>query len=270
MAYSIKIFIYFILVLYVSASICYLAGSKNTFANRMALWLAVGGFLSNLVLLVVFTYTGKRLPLATGNEFLLSFICITALVYLIFEMITKTNNAGGVVMLIEVLLLLVFIILMPDQMEKASPLLPALKSHWLTIHVLTAVLSYSGFTLAAGLAFGQLRTTNSNGEAFIYRIVTVSFALLSLSIVLGAIWAEQAWGSYWSWDPKEIWALITWIVYAVYLHLRKQREWRGKPAIIMVLVGFSIVLFTFLGVNYIMPGLHSYAGLNELETILII
>ena len=85
--------------------------------------------------------------------------------------------------------------------------------------------------------------------------------MMSLSIVLGAIWAEQAWGSYWSWDPKEDWALITWIIYAVYLHLHQRRVWRGEKASWMVIVGFVLVLFTLFGVNYLLSGLHSYAGI---------
>jgi cytochrome c-type biogenesis protein CcsB len=106
----------------------------------------------------------------------------------------------------------------------------------------------------------HLRGAGASGEEAIYRIVAVSFAMLSLSIVLGAIWAEQAWGSYWSWDPKEIWALVTWIIYALYLHLRRQRGWEGQNASMMVILGFILVLFTFFGVNYLMSGLHSYAG----------
>lgn len=84
--------------------------------------------------------------------------------------------------------------------------------------------------------------------------------MLSLTIVLGAIWAEQAWGSYWTWDPKETWALVTWLIYALYLHLQRRLKWKGKTASIMVVAGFILVLFTFFGVNYLLPGLHSYAG----------
>jgi len=89
--------------------------------------------------------------------------------------------------------------------------------------------------------------------------VTFGFAALSLSIVLGAVWAEQAWSRYWSWDPKETWALITWIIYAAYLHLHRQEKWRGRNANIIVITGFILVLFTFFGVNYLLTGLHSYA-----------
>jgi cytochrome c-type biogenesis protein CcsB len=82
--------------------------------------------------------------------------------------------------------------------------------------------------------------------------------MLTVTIVLGAIWAEQAWGRYWSWDPKEIWALITWIIYAIYLHLHRQRAWKGQKANMMVISGFIIVLFTYFGVNFLLSGLHSY------------
>jgi len=96
-------------------------------------------------------------------------------------------------------------------------------------------------------------------EDYTNLMVKCGFALLSLSIVLGAIWAEQAWGQYWSWDPKETWALITWLIYAVYLHLYRSREWRSNYARWMVIIGFLLVMFTFFGVNYLLPGMHSYA-----------
>jgi cytochrome c-type biogenesis protein CcsB len=129
------------------------------------------------------------------------------------------------------------------------------------VHVLTAALAYAGFALAAGLAVIQLlKTGPSFQDENIYSIVAAGFVMLSLSIVLGAIWAEQAWGSYWSWDPKEVWALVTWIIYAIYLHLHRNRDWRGKNASIIVIAGFVLVLFTFFGVNYLLSGLHSYAG----------
>lgn len=164
-------------------------------------------------------------------------------------------------MLIASLLLLFIVIYMPDQYKELTPLMPALKSPWLSIHVITAAIAYAGFTLAAGLSLVHLLRANQTEdiEKSIYQVVAAGFAMLSLSIVFGAIWAEQAWGSYWSWDPKETWALITWIIYALYLHLYKKREWKGKNVTILVIAGFVLVLFSFFGVNYLLMGLHSYA-----------
>ena len=92
-----------------------------------------------------------------------------------------------------------------------------------------------------------------------YKVIGFAFPLLTLCIITGAIWANYAWGTYWSWDPKETWSLITWIIYAAYLHARLMYGWKGKRAAWMAIFGFAAVLFTFFGVNYLLPGLHSYA-----------
>jgi len=152
------------------------------------------------------------------------------------------------------------VILMRDQLSAVAPLMPALKSPWLTVHVITAAVAYAAFALAAGLAAVQFFPAGQSiKDDHIYLLVGGGFVLLSLSIVLGAIWAEQAWGRYWSWDPKETWALITWIIYAIYLHIYRSRDWPGTTTRWMVIIGFALVLFTFFGVNYLLPGLHSYA-----------
>ncbi|MBI1940067.1 MAG: cytochrome c biogenesis protein CcsA, partial [Acidobacteria bacterium] len=96
-------------------------------------------------------------------------------------------------------------------------------------------------------------------DNLIYRAVAISFPLLTLMIISGAYWANRTWGSYWSWDPKEDWALITWLTYAGYLHMRLTRGWRGRRAAAMAIIGFAIVMFTFFGVTYLLPGLHAYA-----------
>jgi ABC-type transport system involved in cytochrome c biogenesis permease subunit len=163
-------------------------------------------------------------------------------------------------MAIAAALILSVIIMTGGQFGQVSPLMPALKSPWLTVHVLTAAIAYSSFALAAGMAMMELfrEAVKRSQEESIYKIIAVGFVLLSLSIVLGAIWAEQAWGSYWSWDPKEVWALVTWIVYAIYLHLYRSGSLRGKTATLIVITGFVFVLFTFFGVNFLLSGLHSY------------
>lgn len=96
-------------------------------------------------------------------------------------------------------------------------------------------------------------------DAFVYKPIAVGFPLLTIGIVTGAAWANYAWGSYWSWDPKETWSLITWFVYAIFLHARFAREWRGKRTAVLSIIGFASVIFTYFGVNYVLSGLHSYA-----------
>ena len=92
-----------------------------------------------------------------------------------------------------------------------------------------------------------------------YRSVCLGLLLLTVTIITGAFWAKKAWGNYWSWDPKETWSLVTWIIYAIYLHLRIMRGWKGKAAAIFAVIGFACVIFTYIGVNTLLPGLHSYA-----------
>jgi ABC-type transport system involved in cytochrome c biogenesis permease subunit len=147
--------------------------------------------------------------------------------------------------------------------EKARPLAPALKSAWLVAHVGTAVVAYGCLALSAAFAVGALARSReperaSRLEALVTRCAATAFPFLTLLIVTGAIWAESAWGSFWSWDPKETWALVTWLVYLGYLHLVRARGWRGKRAMAAALAAFCVVLFTFFGVNLLMAGLHSY------------
>lgn len=253
------ILVYLILVLYAAATAGYFLGGRFSWLGKLAFWLAAIGLAANLLALINRIALSGRLPLANGYEFLLSFVFITVFMYLIYEIISDNKRAGGIVMLLNTLLITAIFVLMPQQIGQTAPLMPALKSPWLTVHVITAIIAYSAFTLAAGLAIIQLRNAVSTDDASIYKIVGAGFAMLSLSIVLGAIWAEQVWGSYWTWDPKETWALVTWIIYAIYLHLHRREGWRGNNARLLVIIGFLLVLFTFFGVNYLLPGLHSYA-----------
>lgn len=260
-----SLMIWVTLVLYSIGTLLYFIGyyTGRVAISKMAFVVSAGGAGANLLALVARAIAADRLPLANGYEFLLCFVFITVIMYLFYDKRNSEGAGGAVVMLVGVLLTLAIVLLMPGE-QKITPLMPALKSPWLSIHVLTAAASYAGFALAAGLAAVKIiRAGSSVREESIHRIVAVGFTLLSLSIVFGAIWAEQAWGTYWSWDPKETWALITWIIYAVYLHLYNKRGWRGKNANLMVIAGFILVLFSFFGVNYLVSGLHSYAGVLD-------
>lgn len=151
--------------------------------------------------------------------------------------------------------------------KTVTPLMPALRSNWLLVHVLITMIGYAAFALAA--AAGAVRIVrarrypdDSQGaslDGFVYRAMTVGFLLLTGGIITGAVWANQAWGAYWSWDPKETWSLITWFVYLAGLHLYRTRGWRGTRFAWAAVAGFAAVLFTYVGVNYLLSGLHSYA-----------
>ncbi len=160
--------------------------------------------------------------------------------------------------------------------KEIRPLVPALQSNWLTAHVVTSFVSYGCFAVSFGVSLMYLwrRSAEKRGataglalsfpelrvlDDLNYKTIAVGFPLLTLGIVTGAAWANNAWGSYWSWDPKETWSLITWFVYAAYLHARLTRGWQGTVAAVLAIVGFLFVIFTYFGVNFLLSGLHSYA-----------
>jgi cytochrome c-type biogenesis protein CcsB len=165
---------------------------------------------------------------------------------------------------------LVFLVMAYTFLEdhNIKPLIPALQSNWLVAHVITCFLGYAGFAVSFVAAVLLLLSKGSEqlGEnvalreildEIVYRSVLLGYPLLSLGIITGAAWADYAWGSYWSWDPKETWSLVTWLVYSAFLHARLARGWSGEKTAILSVVGFGAVLFTYFGVNYL-PGLHSY------------
>ncbi|HEX6875470.1 MAG TPA: c-type cytochrome biogenesis protein CcsB [Nocardioidaceae bacterium] len=178
---------------------------------------------------------------------------------------------------VVVLMLAVLLLYVP-----AGPLVPALHSYWLVIHVVAAVIGAGAFAvgaMASGLYLVKSRaerradapTTGyvarlpeaSVLDRVAYRVHAFGFPIWTFAaLVAGPIWAEYAWGRYWGWDPKEVWAFITWVVYAAYLHARATAGWKGKGAAIIALVGFGTVLFNFVGINLFGSGLHSYSGLG--------
>lgn len=161
--------------------------------------------------------------------------------------------------------------LLPEGADSITPIMPALKSNWLLFHVVTCFLAYSAFLIATVLAIKSLisRNTSKNTsntmfdfDTAMYRAVTVGFFLLTLGILSGSAWAQRTWGRYWGWDNKETWSLITWFIYAIFLHVRISRGWAGKRLAALAIIGFIAVLVTYLGVNLLPQlsgGLHSYA-----------
>jgi cytochrome c-type biogenesis protein CcsB len=149
-------------------------------------------------------------------------------------------------------------------------------SAWRVPHIATAILAYSSFALAFSLAIMFLikeKVDKNNTSAWttrlpaselldkmIYRAISFGFLMQTALLITGAIWAQFAWGSYWQWDPKETWALITWLLYAAYLHMRVTRGLRGRKSAVVCIIGFIVTMFTLVGVSLWLPGLHSYAG----------
>lgn len=151
----------------------------------------------------------------------------------------------------------------PGIESNVQPLIPALKSNWLAIHVITCFLGYACFTVASifgifTLVKGGMESAD-HGQAgiMLYRCTAIGFIFFTVGIMTGSVWAQVAWGRYWGWDPKETWALITWLVYAAVLHERIRGGAVTRRIVVMTLIGLASVLVTYFGVNYL-PGLHSY------------
>ncbi len=216
-----------------------------------------------------------HIPLSNMYEALVSMSWCTVLVLILMEQKFKTETMGAFVLPIASLAM-AYASLAPNVRDEIEPLIPALQSNWLTYHVMTCFLGYAAFAVSFGASVAYLiknkdapPTTEEDAgslpalemlDELIYKANAVGFLLLGIGIITGAVWANYAWGSYWSWDPKETWSLITWLIYAAFLHARLTRGWRGRRTAILSILGFCGVLFTFFGVNYVLSGLHSYAS----------
>ncbi|HOW57573.1 MAG TPA: c-type cytochrome biogenesis protein CcsB [Smithellaceae bacterium] len=215
-----------------------------------------------------------HVPLTNLYESLIFFAWAIVFFYLIIEW-RIGNRAAGVCVVPVAFLIMAYTSIAPDINNRIEPLIPALQSNWLTTHVVTCFMGYAAFTVAFGCGLLYLlknqiagKSENTTGffsrlpalnllESLIYQSAALGFVFITIGIMTGSIWAHYAWGSYWSWDPKETWSLITWLIYAIMLHVRYVAGWHGQRLAIISLVGFASVLFTYLGVNYL-PGLHTY------------
>ncbi len=215
-------------------------------------------------------------PLSNMYESLVFASWAIMLIYLVFEWRTK-QRALGVFPALFSFLAMAYASFSKDVDSKIQPLVPALKSNWLIAHVMTCFLGYAAFAVSCGLSVLYLLKKRSPGnprpqgavaaflpsasqlEWFNYQLVLFGFLWLSVGIITGSIWANSAWGTYWSWDPKETWSLITWIIYAALLHARNMQGWKGERVAWLSMIGFGCVLFTYFGVNFLLSGLHSYA-----------
>ena len=227
-------------------------------------WLAVFTLFFALVFRAIATGHG---PFQNMYEFSLAFALGVLVTYMYFEHKYHQRVLALIAMPVALAMML-YAWTIPSTIE---PLVPALQNNLLlTVHVAVAIIAYGSFAIAFGAAL--LYTIQPEGgrwglpkpqvlDEIGYRAVVVGYPFLTLTIILGAVWADTAWGTYWSWDPKETASLVTWLIYGAYLHARVVRGWRGQRAAWLLIIGFAAVLFTYFG-NLFFGGLHSYSGLK--------
>ena len=236
---------------------------QNQKLSRTAWIIFYIAFALNAIFIIARGKAAGRIPLANQFEFATAFAWGIGLMAIILRRSTDEPWLGAAGSA-SAFLILSFAALQP---RKISELMPALRSAWFSFHIGSAVFSYSAFVIAACFAVRYLSLSKKTEDGdpkllrldyLSYRMTAFGFLLLTVTILTGCIWAEQAWSAFWTWDPKETWALITWLIYASYLHLRLQKKWQGKRMAVYSLVGIVCVLFTFIGVNILFAGLHSY------------
>jgi cytochrome c-type biogenesis protein CcsB len=266
---------------------------KNNFVFQGSKTLvATSNLLFVLTLLIRWVSQGY-FPLSNLYESLIFLSWGISFIHLIVEYKTQSRLIGAISTPLLFFLSGFSSLTLPTDMQKALPLVPSLQSNWLMMHVSMMMVSYATLILGSLLSIlylaflffsGQnnqvaIETTQVDLESssvvsssvsssklsllqtvdiWSYRIIGLGFPFLTIGIISGAVWANEAWGSYWSWDPKETWALITWLVFAIYLHSRLLKGWQGKQAAILGSCGFFVIWICYLGVNFLGKGLHSY------------
>lgn len=260
-----------LLCLYLASAIFYIAYIllKKDKLRRIAFIVHAAGLALHTATLIARGVYAGRVPLVYSFEFASAFAWGVCLLALVFMLKYKFHALGAFAM--PVVLLLTFYASLQNRSVRA--LMPALNSNWLVYHVSTVIVAYSAFAVSFAIALIFLLRDRAKPGSFwdnhlpdktkldilSYRAARLGLVFLTITIILGALWAEQAWGNYWTWDPKETWSLITWLIYAMYLHLRMGKGIQGKTAAVIAVIGFLCVLFTYVGVNALLPGLHSYA-----------
>ena len=240
--------------------------------GRVGLSLATLGFLLHLAGMAARGLAVDRVPWGNMYEFSASSALAAMGVYLA---LTRKYDIRWLGVFIVTPVLLTLGLAVTVLYTDAQQLQPALQSYWLVIHVVAAVVSAGAFTVGAALSIlylireraervhpgGRSRLPSSEAlDRLAYRVHAFVFPLWTFAVIAGAIWAENAWGRYWGWDPKETWAFITWVVYAAYLHARATAGWKGRRAAAIALLGFAAFLFNYFVINLVVTGLHSYAG----------
>ncbi|MBM3350203.1 MAG: c-type cytochrome biogenesis protein CcsB [Betaproteobacteria bacterium] len=252
---------------------------RNAFTGKVATALTWSAVLFGFVGLMVRWYESYliapdvgHIPVSNLYEVFVLFCLITALLYLHYEQKLNTKQLGGFVLLvINAAVGFILWYTFDRQAHLIQPLVPALQSYWMKIHVPANFIGYGAFSLAAMVASAYLLAQKGVFTSrlpsleimddLMYKSIAVGFAFFTIATILGAMWAAEAWGGYWSWDPKETWALIVWLNYAAWLHLRLVKGLRGGTLAWWALIGLLVTTFAFLGVNMFLSGLHSYGTL---------
>ncbi|MDI6699214.1 MAG: c-type cytochrome biogenesis protein CcsB [Candidatus Saccharicenans sp.] len=236
--------------------------------RRISYYLGLAGFVLHSLSLVRRTVESGQAPFTTMYESVsfLAWSCVLAVI--IFDRKFRLEKTAPYLWL--VVLALMALASSPALPKTYNPLVPALQSYWLWLHVSVTLLGEAFLAVAFVASLLYLLTPDKSHrpanearreklDLLAYRAVAVGFPLFTLgALVFGMIWASRAWGRYWGWDPKEVWSLITWLFYALYLHTRLVHGWKGRKSALIAVLGFLAALFTFFGVNYFLSGLHSY------------
>jgi len=275
MAFEMNIYFFkFASFLYLIGTLAYLAYIfflKNSLSRTAVIAVSIGFASHTFAILTRYIEAGYT-PVTSLYESLSFFAWMIVGILLIANLKYKVKVLGSFLTPIA-LILMFFAFALPKEI---FPLAPVLKSYWHPFHVVFAFLGNAIFalTFCCGVMYliqeHQLKSKKMGPitkrlpplnllDDLSYQSLKYGFPLLTLGIITGAVWAEYAWGRYWNWDPKETWSLITWLLYAALLHQRLTVGWRGRKAAIMAIAGFLAILFTFLGVNLLLPGLHTYS-----------
>jgi cytochrome c-type biogenesis protein CcsB len=272
--------------IYLTATVIYVAAFlfQARKAGFIATLITITGLLANTAGIGMRWLESHRMgigyaPLSNMYESLVFFALSIAVFYLVLEFIYKNRNLGAFIIPFA-FLSMAYASFSTEFGKEIKPLLPALQSNWLIAHVISCFIGYAAFTVACGLGCLYLiksrkekskKNREQSGifntlprlkeiDIIIHKSLLFGFLWLSTGIITGAVWANSAWGTYWSWDPKETWSLITWFIYASALHARFTRGWGGRRIAWLSIAGFAAVLFTYYGVNFLLAGLHSYGS----------
>ncbi len=267
------------LFIYLIASILYLVAmiGKKPEAGKIARWVLVVGVVLHAASFGIRHSTAGGTPVTTLHESLSFFAWCLVLLYLLFDLRFRLSVMGAFAAPLA-FVLMVGSALSPDMVVQLNPML---RSWLFPVHIAFAFLGNAAFALSFGAGVMYLvqdRMLKSKRFTGIYQLLpsldaldkvnytclSVGFPLMTLGIISGAVWANTVWGTYWSWDPKETWALITWFLYAGLLHGRMTIGWRGRKAAIFAIIGFMFLLFTYLGVNLLLGGQHTFDAFTRL------
>ena len=287
----IGIFVFYILLINLPLSLVSVF-KKKSFSIVRILTFLVNFFIA--LQLIFRWYLSGHFPISNLYESLYFLVWGMTLGHLLIEREYQSPIIPSIAIPIELLTVAFACFVLPDDLKVSSNLVPALRSSWLVMHVSVVMLSYAaliiGSLLSASVLFLnkneslQIRTSSigiggykiSNSlpmnniiepvefshleelDTLSYRSILVGFVLLTLGLISGAVWANEAWGTWWSWDPKETWAFISWLFYAAYLHMRISKGWQGRRPALLATIGFFVVLICYVGVNFLGIGLHSY------------